>query len=130
MSRNPRMSELLRAMSQVAGGKWSQVRVSVFLPLPPATSYLEIELHSNLREPRQEDRGRPLPRGEGVVDRQHRVDVEQVVDVEIERRLRAAESQDLADSHVHLVQALPVQGAWLHDRHRQIRDAARESAAQ
>src|SRR6266850_5462522 len=50
---------------------------------PRMNDLLEIELHPNLCEAGQQDRRRPLPGGKGIVHRQHRVDVEQVIDVEI-----------------------------------------------
>ena len=46
---------------------------------------------------------------ERLLIRQARIRVEQVVDVDTDKRPRAAESQDLADAHVHLSHVVAIQ---------------------
>src|SRR6188474_3785435 len=86
----------------------------------------EVELRADLEHARYQDRRRGPPshatRAVGEVLAEHGVGVGDVVEVEVDRRLRRAEAEDLRQSQIDLVQPLDEQLTRLLDLERLERD--------
>src|SRR5579871_4410556 len=90
---------------------------------------LELELQTQLRKSGGHFRRRREPGPacyERLVVTEDRVRVQQIVDIDADRRSRAANLEDLSESDVDLVDAIAVQQSRLHDVDRGVRSAARE----
>src|SRR6185369_4375840 len=93
----------------------------------------EIELQAQLREARRHLRRRSEPRAAGderLVVAQDRRGVQQVVDVDADRRPRASEPEDLAQPEIDFVDAIAVEDARLDDVDGDVWRAARERPSQ
>src|SRR5687768_14150991 len=87
---------------------------------------LEVDLHIELREPGQQDRGRPLPGAEAVIERQGSVGIQRIEHIDAEGRPGPAEREQLGEPEIELVQPLAVHRARLDDVDRLVRGAARQ----
>src|SRR2546423_5992711 len=77
----------------------------------------EVQLDYHLRKPRVQDFLRLLPAVERRVHGEHGVGVQRVIEIDTRVEPRAAETQNLADAEIELIQPLAVHRARLDEVH-------------
>src|SRR5438552_7829895 len=90
----------------------------------------EVQLRADSEKAGVQNRLRREPRAEGVVERQHRVRIQDVVQVEIEGRPGSTKPESLCEAQVELVRLLPEHGAGIDQVHRHVRGASRKWTAE
>src|SRR5262245_38846945 len=94
----------------------------------------EVELNTQLRDPRRDDRGRLQPAGAcldvALVVGRHRARVEDVEQIEPDVGARAAESQELCHAEIDLIDSVAVEITWLDDVHEGRLRPARQGASE